>query len=254
MLTFTQNILILGLVMFASLLLMVGLNRVWPVHTRHSENDLIGWQLSVLGTTYAIVLGFMLYTAWTNFGVAELNADLEANALRNIFRLAEGLPPQQRTQLEMQARAYADAVINQDWPAMAHGQIPEGTHDINENMWRTLVSVKASSSSESTVADHALSELSALTQHRRTRLLQSVSQLPAIFWTVLVVGGILTFVSASMFASAKPTMHTFLVFSTTLLVTLVMLAIADVDRPFRGWVHVSNYAFVRAQQYMHEID
>ena len=45
-----------------------------------------------------------------------------------------------------------------------------------------------------------------------------------------------------------------MVFSTTLLVTLVMLAIADVDRPFRGWVHVSNYAFVRAREYMHEID
>src|ERR1035438_8723496 len=87
--------------MLASLLLLVGLNRIWPVHTRYSENDLIGWQLSVLGTTYAVVLGFMLYTSWTNFGAAQLNADLEANALRNIFRLAEGLPSQQRAQLEM---------------------------------------------------------------------------------------------------------------------------------------------------------
>ncbi len=254
MLTLTQNILILLFVMFASLLLLVGLNRIWPVQTRHSENDLIGWQLSVLGTTYAVVLGFMLYTAWTNFGAAELNADLEANALRNIFRLAEGLPSQQRAQLEMQARAYADAVINQDWPEMARGQIPDGTHEINEDMWRTFMSVKAASSTESTAEDHALSELSALTLHRRTRLLQSVSQLPAIFWGVLLVGGILTLVSASMFGSAKPRVHTFMVFSTTLLVTLVMLAIADVNCPFRGWVHVSNYAFVRAQQYMHEID
>ena len=254
MLTFTQNILIIGLVMFASLLLMVGLNRVWPVHTRHSENDLIGWQLSVLGTTYAIVLGFMLYTAWTNFGVAELNADLEANALRNIFRLAEGLPSQQRARLEMQARAYAEAVINQDWPEMARGQIPEGTHEINEDMWRTLMSVKAASSTESTAEDHALSEVSALSLHRRTRALQSVSQLPTIFWGVLLVGGILTLVSASLFGSAKPRVHAFMVFSTTLLVTLVMLAIADVDRPFRGWVHVSNYAFVRAREYMREID
>jgi len=254
MLTFTQNILILVFVMIASSLLLVALNWVWPLYTRHSQNDLIGWHLSVLGTTYAVVLGFMLFTAWTNFGAAELNADLEANALRNIFRLAEGLPQQQRTQLEMQARAYADAVIEQDWPAMTRGQLPEGTHEINEHMWKTLVSIKVSSSSESTAADHALSELSALTQHRRTRLLQCVSQLPAIFWAVLLVGGILTLISTSMFASAKPTMHTFLVFSTTLLVTLVMLAIADVDRPFRGWVHVSNYAFVRAQQYMHEID
>ena len=177
MLTLTQNILILVFVMFASSLLLIALNWIWPLYTRHSQNDLIGWHLSVLGTTYAVVLGFMLFTAWTNFGAAELNADLEANALRNLFRLAEGLPQQQRTQLEMQARAYANAVVEQDWPAMARGQIPEGTHEINEHMWKTLVSIKVSSSSEGTAADHALSELSALTQHRRTRLLQCVSRI-----------------------------------------------------------------------------
>jgi len=253
MLTFTQNVLILVFVMLTSLLLLLGLNRVWPVRTRHSEGDLIGWQLSVLGTTYAVVLGFMLYTAWTNFGAAALNANSEANSLRNIFRLAEGLPAAQREQLETQTRAYADAVINQDWPVMARGQIPEGAHEVNEHMWRTLMSVKAVSSSESIAEDHALSELSMLTEHRRTRLLQSVFKLPAIFWGVLLVGGVLTLVSASMFGSAKPKVHAFMVFSTTLLVTLVMLAIADVNQPFRGWVHVSDYPFVRAQQYMREV-
>src|SRR5271167_5140494 len=125
MLSFMQNIVILISVMIASLLFTVGLNRIWPVHTRHSQNDLIGWQLSVLGTTYAVILGFMLYTSWTNFGAAELNSDLEAGALRNMFRLAEGLPAQQRAQIEMQARSYADAVVDQDWPAMARGQLPE---------------------------------------------------------------------------------------------------------------------------------
>ncbi|HWZ64867.1 MAG TPA: DUF4239 domain-containing protein [Steroidobacteraceae bacterium] len=250
MLTLTDNVVILVLVMLASLLLLVCLNRIWPVPTRRSEGDLIGWQLSVLGTTYAVVLGFMLYTAWTNFVAAELNVNLEANALRNTFRLAEGLPAPQREQLQTQARAYADAVVTQDWPMMARGQIPEGSHEVNEKMWRTLMSIKAASSSESTAADHALSELTTLTAHRRTRLLQSVSKLPVVFWGVLLAGGTLTLVSASLFGSVKPRVHAFMVFSTTLIVTLVMLAIADVNQPFRGWVHVSDYAFVRAQEYM----
>ncbi len=250
MLSFTQNIVILISVMIASLLFTVGLNRIWPVHTRHSQNDLIGWQLSVLGTTYAVILGFMLYTSWTNFGTAELNVDLEANALRNIYRLAEGLPSEQRAQMEALTRSYADAVIDRDWPAMARGELPEDTHEINEQMWRTLMSVKAASSSEITAEDHALSELSTLTSHRRTRLLQSVTQLPTIFWGVLMVGGILTVISVSMFGSANPRLHMLQVFSLTLLVTLVMLAISDVNRPFQGWVHVTDFAFQRAQRNM----
>ena len=88
--------------------------------------------------------------------------------------------------------------------------------------------------------------------HRRTRLLQSTYSLPAIFWCVLLVGGALTVISVSMFGSANRRVHTLQVVSLTLLVTLVMLAIADVDRPFQGWVHISNYAFQRAQQTMHQ--
>jgi hypothetical protein len=251
MLSLIQNILIVIFTMAGSLLFMVGLNRIWPVANRHSQNDLVGWQLSVLGTTYAVTLGFMLYTGWTNFTAANLNVEMEANALRNIYRLAEGLP-QQRAQIQALTRAYADAVIEHDWPDMAQGRLPEDSHAINENMWKAVLAIKVASPSEITAEDHALSELSTLTLHRRARLLQSTYQLPGIFWCVLLVGGALTVLSVSMFGSASPRIHTMQVFSITLLVSLVMLSIADVDRPFRGWVHISDYSFRRAQMTMHD--
>jgi Protein of unknown function (DUF4239) len=251
MLTLTDNILITVATMAASLLFMVALNRLWPVEKRHTQNDLVGWQLSVLGTTYAVTLGFMLYTGWTNFSAASLNAEMEANALRNIYRLSEGLP-QQQAQIQGLTRAYADAVIDHDWPDMAEGRLPEDSHEINESMWKALMTVQAAGPSESTAEDHAISELSVLTQHRRARLLQSTYRLPGIFWCVLLVGGVLTILSVSMFGSASVRIHTMQVFSITLLITLVMLSIADVDRPFQGWVRISDYAFRRAQMSMHE--
>jgi hypothetical protein len=127
--------------------------------------------------------------------------------------------------------------------SMSGRTVPEATHRINEAMWGALMSVKTSSTSEGVVEDHAISELSALTTHRRTRLLQCVSRLPGIFWGVLLTGGTLTLVSAVIFGSSKAKVHAYMVLSITLLVTLVtlvMLAIADVDRPFSGWVHVSD--------------
>jgi hypothetical protein len=212
MLTLTQNIVILILTMTGSMLFMASLNRIWPREKRQVHNDLIGWQLNIIGTTYAVILGFMLYTVWTEFGNANLNVDLEASALRNIYRLAEGLPDQQRARLQFQARAYADAVINQDWPEMAHNRTPEESHNINQDMWKTLMSVKLATPSEITAEDH----------------------------------------STTMFGSANATLHALQVFSFTLLITLVLLAIADVNLPFRGWVHVSNYPFIRAQENMRD--
>ncbi|WP_158755917.1 DUF4239 domain-containing protein [Dyella sp. S184] len=251
MLTLPQNILIFCVTTIVSLTVMALMNRLWPFEKRQYGDDLIGWQLSVLGTTYAVILGFMLYTVWTNFGAATLNVDLEANALRTVYRLAEGLPQEQRLKLEAESRAYADAVVEGDWPAMAAGRVPDRSYGINEDMWRTLMQVKASTPSEITAQDHALSELSDLTARRRTRLLQSVYRLPFIFWAVLLIGAALTLLSVIMFGSVNRRLHTLQVFSLTILITLVMLAISDVNQPFRGWVCVSDYAFQRAQQTMH---
>jgi Protein of unknown function (DUF4239) len=250
MLTFPQNVLIIILTMFGSMLFMAGLNRVWPREQRQAHNDLIGWQLNIIGTTYAVILGFMLYTVWTDFVAASLNVDMEASALRNVYRLAGGLPEPQRTQLQSQCLSYVKAVVDKDWPEMAKSDVPEESHAINEAMWRTLMSVKVASPTEIVAEDHSISELSSLTEHRRTRLLQSKYRLPSIFWAVLLVGGLLTIASTSMFGSANPRLHFLHVFAFTLLITLVLLAIADVNLPFRGWVRVNNYAFVRAQENM----
>src|ERR1700679_3095061 len=142
MLNFPQNILILISTMVGSMLFMAALNRIWPQEKRQAHNDLIGWQLNILGTPYAVILGFMLYTVWTDFVAANFNVDLEASSLRNVYRLAEGLPEQQRVQLQSESRTYAEAVINQDWPEMARDQVPEESHNINQAMWKTLMSVK----------------------------------------------------------------------------------------------------------------
>lgn len=113
MLTVKQNLIAVAATVLGSLLFMAGLNRVWPWEKRRAHNDVIGWHLSILGTTYAVILGFMLYAVWTSFGEAALNVDLEANAVVDINRLADALPEPQRTELQTLTRSYTDAVINQ---------------------------------------------------------------------------------------------------------------------------------------------
>ena len=250
MLSFAQDMLILVTTIVAALGFMALLNRLWPQEKRSVNNDLIGWQLTIVGTTYAVILGFMLYTVWTAYGDAQANVDLEANSLRNLYRTAEGLPEPQRTELKTEARAYAQAVVDHDWPEMADGKVPEGSHGINEAMWKTAMTIKPDSETSVIYVDHTLNQLAALTEHRRTRMLQSVYKLPAIFWAVLIVGAVVTVLSAATFGARNTMLHAFQVTSFTLLVTLVLLAIGDVNLPFQGWVHVDSYAFVRARLYM----
>jgi hypothetical protein len=247
-----QNIVIALLVVSAALFFRWLLERFWPTVKRRAHNDIIGWQLGILGTTYAVILGFMLYTVWTNFELAEVNADSEANAIVNVYRLADGLPEQQREQLRRSARNYVDTVLEKDWPAMAQNRTSEPleSSQINQQLWKILMSVKAAEPTESTAEDHALYELSVVAEHRRIRLLQSDSRLPEILWWVLIFGGIVTIVSCCMFGATNEWLHGIQVFAFSLLVALVLLAIADIDRPFQGSVHVGDAAFRRAQETM----
>jgi Protein of unknown function (DUF4239) len=248
-----QNVVIAIVIVGATLVFTRLLEWLWPASRRRAHNDIIGWQLGILGTTYAVILGFMLYAVWTDFGLAEINADSEANSIVNVYRLAEGLPDQQRQQLRLAARNYVDAVLEHDWPAMARNinDLQESSR-INQQLWQILMSVKAAEPTEITAEDHALYELSAVSEHRRIRLLQSTSRLPSILWWVLIFGGIVTIISCCMFGSANAWLHAIQVFAFSLLVALVLLAIADIDRPFQGSVHVRDAPFRRAQQSMKE--
>jgi len=253
MLTTWEDVVLVVLIVVFSLLFKLVIDRLWTKEHRRTHNDLIGWQLSILGTTYAVIVGFMLYTVWTNFGLAEVNADSEANALVNVYRLAEGLPAEQGYQLKQSARMYADAVVNQDWPQMAHGD--EGrlaSHVFDQKMWQILMSVKVATPTQLTAEDHSLYELSSVAEHRRIRQLESISRLPGVLWFVLVIGGAVTIMSSCMFGAESSWLHSLQVFAFSLLIALVLVAIADIDRPFQGSVHVKDTAFRRAQLNMQE--
>jgi len=250
MLTSTQSVFVVIFGVGASLLLLVMVNRIWPRERRYAHNDQIGWQLSVLGTTYAVILGFMLYAVWTEFGQAESNVEYEANDLVSVYWLADGLPDQQRAQLKNLARGYANVVIDQDWPAMYAGQLPRASLAVNTQMWNTLMSVKAATPAETTAQDHALYELSSLTQHRRTRVTQSMSYLPPVLWLVLIIGGFVTVASSCLFGSSHALLHFLQVSAFSLLILLGLVAIAEIHLPFQGSVRISDHAFVRALQNM----
>jgi hypothetical protein len=251
MLSIFENLMMVLFTVGASVLLFVVLDKVWPWDKRHQHNDVTGWQLGILGTTYAVILGFMLYAVWTDFDMATQNVELEANSLVNLYRLADGLPDASRVEVQKLARSYAQVAIDKDWPEMERGLVPTESVGLTSMIEKALmISTPDGSRASSVVLDHAITELSALTTCRRTRLLESALSLPAILWFVLIVGGILTIGSSCMFGSQNRVLHGVQVVFFSLLVALVLLAIADINRPFRGAVHVADDAFVRALENM----
>jgi hypothetical protein len=228
------------------------LRHYWPPSTRIAHNDVVGPNVSVIGTTYAVLIAFMLSGVWTNLQAARLNAEQEANNLVNIFRFAYQLPPESRTPVQTLAHEYCETMISDEWPAMARETQSAKAHRLIQQLWHALTTVQPRTSGEQTVMDHSLSELTGMTEHRRIRLLQSRQRLPAILWSVLIVGGIVTVGSTCLFGVENFKLHLVQVFEITFLLSLMLVAMASINRPYQGDVHVSPEAFRYALDTMNE--
>ena len=255
MLNSGQNIYLVLLWIVLSITCLVMLNTFWEPSRRSVHNDVIGWQIAILGTIYAVMVGFMLYAVWTNFQTAETNADNEANDLVNLYRAADGLPQVQRDQIQQVARSYVHSVITQEWSEMnrakarATGDRYAGQQYILE-MWTSAAHTPADNLAQQASLRQVMIELSSMTKHRRVRLLESRTEMPNILWGVLVMGGMITIASSCLIGSENVALHFVLIIALSLLVSLALVAIGDIDRPFQGSVHVSPYAFQKAQDTM----
>ena len=250
MLSFSQSIVIVIAIVCSSTIFLCVLNRLWPAQRRGVHNDIVGWQVGVLGTTYAVIVGFMLYTVWTNFTAADVNVDAEANGLIGIERLSYGLPASQRDAIQELTRQYADAMVNREWPAMYRGEDPTDSHEITLKIWAAVMQPGSLDAFQQTSLDHTMYELSSMTEHRRIRQLQSQSSLPWVLWAVLVIGAIMVIASSCLFGTENTLLHYLQVFALSLLLGFSLVAIADIDRPFQGSVHVKPTAFERARESM----
>jgi ABC-type branched-subunit amino acid transport system permease subunit len=73
--------------------------------------------------------------------------------------------------------------------------------------------------------------------------MQSQEKLPGILWAVLIAGGVITVTAACFFGVPNFRFHLLQVMVLSFLIALVLVAIADIDRPYQGDVKVSPSGF-----------
>src|ERR1700722_9593540 len=184
MLSYAESSFAVAVALVAAMFLVAALNRFWPIPNRKIVNDVTGWQLGILGTTYGVILGFMLYTVWTDFRTADVDVNLEASSLLNVHRIAAGLPSPQREAMQALTLKYADAAVNQEWPAMQREERNDSSALIGSQMWRVLQSAGGGAVVSVNRLDHLTSALSLLAERRSLREQARAVRLPIVLWVL----------------------------------------------------------------------
>jgi hypothetical protein len=245
------NILIIIACVSGALLFLFLVTRATTVPSRKESNDFTGAVVAVIGTTYAVILAFTLAGVWTMFQQAQANEEQEANSLVNVFRIASQLQdPNARAIQDLCAR-YAENAVDREWPAMLHREIPPQGGEMIDQFWTLAGEAQAHAQPDAIAAYQLMEELRGLTQYRRIRATQNRETLPFILWAVLITGGIITVVSSCLFGVDNFRIHVLQVLMLSFLISLVLVAIANVDRPYQGPVRVAPEGFRNAMRTLH---
>jgi hypothetical protein len=246
-----SNILIIVGCVVAAVLFLLLVTRTSTAPSRKESNDFTGAVVAVIGTTYAVILAFTLSGVWSMFQTAQATEEQEANALVNVFRIATQLQDANAKQIQDLCVRYADNAVTHEWTAMEKEQMtPESDEMINQ-FWKLAGQSQAHAQPDAIAAYQLMEELRGLTQYRRIRAMQSRERLPAILWAVLIVGGIITVAASCFFGVPNFRFHLLQVLVLTFLISLVLVAIADIDRPYQGVVKVEPEGFRYAIRTLH---
>jgi hypothetical protein len=212
------------------------------------QHDVAGAIFSMIGVVYAVLMAFVVVVVWEQFEAAENIAEREANSIANIYRLSWGLPPNIGVQMRGDVESYVNVVLEREWPAMeGRKAVPEAEQGL-EQIWKTVMAYEPRAPKENAIYGELLPRLADLGNARRLRLLASRQCVPILMWILLIFGGIATVAFTYLFGVENLKMQTVMVTVLTILVSLVMFLIFEINRPFSGDLKVGPDAFMQVKR------
>src|SRR5262245_27075027 len=192
----------------------------------------LGSAQSAIGTMTSILVGLVIVSLWADFRTARGTVSAEAVEIRSLVREASLLPPGSRDPLLVHLRQYVDAVVNEEWPAMASGGFAD-------TAGRALTSLGSAAFTAPHDTIDVRARVNKLAELRAMRLGQTKSGIVPVLWFALLTIPIILLGSFALAHDANPRFHYLLVGLVAAAVSLALFAALEIDLPYRGVASVS---------------
>lgn len=226
-----------------SLLALVAVRRRVPLELLREQHDVAAACFAVIGGLYGIVLAFVLVSSWQRFEEARERAEVEANALADLYRHAGALPSPVDVRIRGLVLDYARGVIDDEWPAMTENRPSVHTQATFDEMWRTLLEAPSGDGKELVIFQNTLGKMDDFSDARRDRLLFSRVGMPGIVWAFLIVLGGVTVGFSYFFGLRQVSSQMLMTAALAGTIGAALVLIAELQTPFAGSVRVAPYGF-----------
>ncbi|HEU5128923.1 MAG TPA: hypothetical protein VFU12_13115 [Glycomyces sp.] len=244
------------LMVVAVVAVLVALLQRFSPPTRRERNNEIGTTLfELLTVLYAVVLAFVLITAWENRNEAGHVTYQEAGALVEVYWAAEALPEADRDEVREAVREYTALVIGGEWDAMRERE-PVGDEALLlvDRMRAPFASVEGADEVLQSQLDDARDQIRDVTDHRTERVLQAQRGLSGPMWTVLLPGALLVLLVSLTLGTPTRRFQYLFVGLISGMVALMLFATYQLEYPFSRGEAVDAAAYETALDRYDEID
>jgi hypothetical protein len=250
---------VLGVIIIgaAALLAVIGLVAFRRMQRRRGmphENEVGGSLYNVVGVVYGALLAFIVFAVWEHFVTADEAVISEAAALVAAYRDTEILPESPRDEAQQALRNYVTIVLRSEWTN--HGRlVVHTTPDLLNSVWAIYRQVEPTTAVEAEQLAAASQHLYALELQRHLRHLSGESTtLPAVFWPLLLAGGMATVFFSYMLHQDHLRDHAVMTAVLTAVLTGVLFLIYSLNQPFTGLVQISQQPLHHAVAQFDAID
>jgi hypothetical protein len=213
---------------------MLWVRRGSPEGSRFKDGDRASGVFGVLATGFALLLGFVIFLAFTKYDDSRAGAETEALVLAQQFETSQLMPPDVRTELSGELVCYGRFVVDQEWPAMQAGEASDAINPWSVALFRTLQTVDPEKASEQSAYDAWLAQTSTREEGRRDRMHAAEGIVPMPVWLVLFFSAALILLYMLFFADSgeSKVVQAMMAGSVTAVMVATLLVLVALNRPF----------------------
>ncbi|HTI35425.1 MAG TPA: hypothetical protein VL422_17240 [Miltoncostaea sp.] len=217
---------------------MLLVRRRSPEGSWFSDGDRASGVFGVLATGFSVLLGFIVFLAFTSYDQSRSGAEAEALAVQQQVETAQFLPQPAGARLTGELICYARYVEQVEWSEMESGTSGDRPNPWAVRMFTTLKGVEPTTASQGSAYDKWLDETADREEARRDRVHGAEGVIPTPLWVVLFVISAIVFVYMIFFADRgeRAVTQALLMGSVTIVITTMLLLLAFLDDPFNGGV------------------
>ncbi|HET9557942.1 MAG TPA: hypothetical protein VFS70_12450 [Actinomycetota bacterium] len=227
--------LIVAAVVAVAVAAMLVVRRRAPDGSYFSDGDRASGVFGVLATGFTLLLGLIVFLAFTSYDDSKSGAEAEALAVIQQFETAQFLPDAARERLGGELICYGRSVIGQEWPRMQAGSETGAVNPWGLALFRTMQAVEPATAAEQSAYDKWFDLTSTREEARRDRVHADEGVIPTPLWRTRFFIAALVVVYMLFFADSgeRAVTQGLLMGSVVAVMVATLLLIGILDTPYR---------------------